>query len=125
MPIHSLLPSLPLAGLKTLGLWDSTDLIIVSDHGMASNSCPAHFLYWDQVFPTALATYNDLLQANELNSPLIGIRPEEGKESEVYNAMKKDLEEAEEKHIQVEPKRKGATILRGSDSFSFSQPPLS
>lgn len=91
----------PLAGLQALGLWESTDLIVVSDHGMASNSCPAHYLYWDAVFPTTLATYDNLLETNELHSPLIGIRPEEGKESEVYEAMKEELEQAGQSHIKV------------------------
>lgn len=67
--------------MKENGLWDTTDLIIVSDHGMV------------QLDADKVIELDKLINMDDVDvitwSPVAMIRPKEGKTNEVYEALKK------------------------------------
>ena len=73
-----------LAGLKARGIYSQVNLIIVSDHGMATQETN-HFIFVDKLFDAGLA--EKVLWTGEI----VGIWPKGGKEDEIYNALKAGL----------------------------------
>ena len=68
-------------GLKDRGLWDTTHLVVVSDHGMAATA-PERVIYLDDLIDPARTT---VLYASALGS----IEPVPGHETEVTSALVK------------------------------------
>jgi predicted AlkP superfamily pyrophosphatase or phosphodiesterase len=72
------------AGLKAREVFDKVNLIIVSDHGMATVDFHNTILL-DKLFDTGLA--EKILWTSEI----VGIFPKEGKEAAIYDALKAGL----------------------------------
>jgi predicted AlkP superfamily pyrophosphatase or phosphodiesterase len=71
-------------GLKARRIFDRVNLIIVSDHGMARVD-PRNTIVLDELFDQALA--ERVLWTAEI----VGIFPNEGKEDEIYQSLKRGL----------------------------------
>jgi predicted AlkP superfamily pyrophosphatase or phosphodiesterase len=73
-----------IAGLKTRGIFDQVNLIIVSDHGMATVDSN-HAIILDEII--------DVNQTEKIlwTSELVSIFPREGKEDELYRTLKAKL----------------------------------
>lgn len=71
-------------GLKARGIFSQINLIIVSDHGMATQD-PKNTIILDELFDTNLAV--KVLWTAEI----VGIFPKEGKEDAIFNALKAKL----------------------------------
>ena len=72
------------AGLKSRGIFSQVNLIIVSDHGMATQD-PKNTIILDELFDTRLA--EKILWTAEITS----IFPKEGKEDAIFNMLKAKL----------------------------------
>jgi predicted AlkP superfamily pyrophosphatase or phosphodiesterase len=72
------------AGLKSRGIFSQVNLIIVSDHGMATQD-PKNTIILDELFDTSLA--EKILWTAEITS----IFPKEGKEDPIFNMLKAKL----------------------------------
>lgn len=66
-------------GIASLGLADSVDLVIVSDHGMAPVA-PTNVVAVEDMVPTALASYVTTGQS-------VGVRPHAGREADAARAL--------------------------------------
>jgi predicted AlkP superfamily pyrophosphatase or phosphodiesterase len=73
-----------IAGLKTRGIFERVNLIVVSDHGMARVD-PNHAIILDEIIDVNQT--EKILWTNEL----ISIFPREGKEGELYRTLKAKL----------------------------------
>lgn len=73
-----------LEGLKARKIQDRVNLVIVSDHGMAT-SYPKNSIILDEIFDTALA------EKVVWTSEIVGIFPREGREEEIYEKLAKGL----------------------------------
>lgn len=71
-------------GLKSRELFEQVNLIVVSDHGMATQD-PKNFIMLDGLFDTSLA--EEILWTAEI----VGIFPAEGKEAAIYDTLKAKL----------------------------------
>jgi predicted AlkP superfamily pyrophosphatase or phosphodiesterase len=71
-------------GLKARGIFSQVSLIIVSDHGMATQY-PTNFIVLDELFDTNLA--EKILWTNEI----VSIFSKEGKEGAIYETLKAKL----------------------------------
>uniref|UniRef100_H3CWD3 Ectonucleotide pyrophosphatase/phosphodiesterase 5 n=1 Tax=Tetraodon nigroviridis TaxID=99883 RepID=H3CWD3_TETNG len=65
--------------LKKAGIYEKVNLIVTSDHGMVQLS-PDHIIELDEYVSRDLYTWVD-------KSPVVGIRPKEGKLDEVYSKL--------------------------------------
>jgi predicted AlkP superfamily pyrophosphatase or phosphodiesterase len=73
-----------MAGLKARGIFDAVNLLIVSDHGMATVDTD-RAIFLDKYFDAGLA--EKILWTSEI----VGIFPKPGKEELIYNALKAGL----------------------------------
>jgi len=73
-----------IAGLKARGIFSQVNLIIVSDHGMATQD-PRNTIILDQLFDTNLA--EKILWTAEI----VSIFPKEGKEDAIFQTLKSKL----------------------------------
>src|SRR2546423_2231962 len=73
-----------IAGLKARSVYSRVNLLIVSDHGMATQDAN-HFIVVDKLVDTNLA--EKILWTGEI----VGIFPKAGKEDAIYNALKAGL----------------------------------
>jgi predicted AlkP superfamily pyrophosphatase or phosphodiesterase len=71
-------------GLKTRGLFEQINLIIVSDHGMAAQN-PGNTIVLDELIDASLA--ERIIWTGEI----VSIFPKEGKEDAIYKALKAKL----------------------------------
>jgi predicted AlkP superfamily pyrophosphatase or phosphodiesterase len=71
-------------GLKTRGIFEQVNLIIVSDHGMATQD-PNNVIVLDELFDTKLA--RKILWTGEI----VSVFPKEGKEDAIYKRLKARL----------------------------------
>ncbi|MEK6300127.1 MAG: ectonucleotide pyrophosphatase/phosphodiesterase [Acidobacteriota bacterium] len=71
-------------GLKARGIFEQVNLIIVSDHGMATQD-PNNVIVLDELFDTKLA--EKVLWTSEI----VSIFPKEGSEDAIYNALRAKL----------------------------------
>jgi predicted AlkP superfamily pyrophosphatase or phosphodiesterase len=70
--------------MKTKNLWDNTNIIILSDHGMVNQSADK-IIRLDKII--------DMDDVRYVNwAPMTGIQPKEGEKEEVYRALKSSAE---------------------------------
>ena len=67
------------AGLKTRGLYDATDIVVVADHGMAATSPDRVVFFDDLVDPAAIRVVS--------SGPVASIAPTPGREAEATRAL--------------------------------------